>query len=226
MKSYKIFRKSIMNRIKLLLAFTIIFFNNSKAQFLHIEDISVPSYVYENTPVSMTFKIKNTGFSTYNGTMVVYMAEQFFDFPKDIYVDNIYLNPNDSIFINPNDVTFQNFFFQYGNNIVVVWPKGIGVQNDSVTFPLYMDYNLMIEESNQASLLIYPNPVINEINILNLNNNKTIEYVRIFDSIGKNIYFFENVNQSIDLSGLKQGLHFIEITFNTGEVLLNKIQKL
>ncbi|MFN4234349.1 MAG: T9SS type A sorting domain-containing protein [Bacteroidia bacterium] len=226
MKSVINYLKNILNRFALISVFVIALFNVSNAQFLHIEDISVPFYVNENSPVSMTFKIKNTGFNSYNGTMIVYMAELSLDFPKDIYSTQISLNPNDSIFINPNDVTFQNFFFQYGNNIVVVWPKGIGVQNDSVTFQLYMDYSLMIEENNQASILIYPNPVVNELNILNLNNHKAIEHVRIFDTIGKNILCFKNVNHSIDLSGLKQGLHFIEITFNTGEVLINKIQKL
>lgn len=201
----------------------IVFYAN--AQFLHIEAINVPSYVNEGTPVNMEFKVKNTGFSSYNGTMMLYMAELSFDFPKDIYTDSIFIQANDSVQINTN-ATFQNFFFQYGNNIVVVWPKGINVPNDSVSFPLYMDVSLMVDEFTSDKFYIYPNPVVNEVNIYYSNTINTIEQVRIYDQLGREVLSEIFMGNTINLSNNKSGLYIIEIVLSNKQSLFTKIHKL
>lgn len=197
----------------------------AKAQFLHIEAINVPTIVNEGTPVNMEFKVKNTGISFYDGTMILYMAEQTFDFPKDIYAANVFIDVNDSIIINTN-ATFQNFFFQYGNNIVVVWPKGINVPNDSVSFPLYMNASLMVDEYTSDKFYIYPNPVVNELNVYYSNTINSVEQVRIFDQLGRQVFSEKFMGNAINMSKQKSGLYIVEIVLNNGQSIFSKIHKL
>jgi hypothetical protein len=208
--------------VVLLLNIAVLYAN---AQFLHIEAINVPSYVNEGTPVNMEFKVKNTGSSSYNGTMMLYMAEQFFDFPKDIYTDSVFIQANDSVQINTN-ATFQNFFFQYGNNIVVVWPKGINVPNDSVSFPLFMDVSLMVDEYTSDKFYIYPNPVVNEFNIYYSNTINSVEQVRIFDQLGREVVSEKFMGNAINLSNQKSGLYIVEIVLSNRQSIFSKIHKL
>ncbi len=208
--------------IVLLLNMAVVYVN---AQFLHIEAINVPGSVNEGAPVNMEFKIKNTGSAFYDGTMMLYMAELSFDFPKDIYAGYVFINVNDSIIINTN-ATFQNFFFQYGNNIVVVWPKGINVPNDSVSFPLYMDVSLMVDEYTSDKFYIYPNPVFNELNVYFSNTINSVEQVRIFDQLGREVVSEKFMGNAINMSNQKSGLYIVEIVLSNRQSIFSKIHKL
>jgi hypothetical protein len=195
-------------------------------QFLHIDTVSVPTYVYENSPVSLVFSVKNTGIAPYNGTIVIYMEELSYNFPKDIYAGSHVIGINDSVIINANDVEFQSLYFQYGNNIVVVWPKGMGVSNDSLYFNMYMDYNLAVTNYEAYEFNIYPNPFSDKIKVEWNNPKNSIEQVRIYNLYGTLLKNCNMREEFIYLSELNSGIYLMELQLNDGSTITKKLNKL
>ena len=67
----------------------------------------------------------------------------------------------------------------------------------------------------------YPNPIKN---ILNLNSEKEIKSIEIYDIIGKQVSKPTNFEQ-IDLSNLKSGIYHLKIILNSNELVVKKIIK-
>ncbi|MEG0187840.1 T9SS type A sorting domain-containing protein [Algoriella sp.] len=77
------------------------------------------------------------------------------------------------------------------------------------------------ESTSKTSILIYPNPTKNILNIL---SDEKIETIEIINSSGQKILNFYNVNK-IDISNLTYGIYFIKIRDNIGNITIKKIQK-
>jgi hypothetical protein len=100
------------------------------------------------------------------------------------------------------------------NNILYIYIPG---SQDSINM-VYLSTNL----------LIFPNPVENNINIIA--HSVKLKEVEIFDIIGNSIYhknYYDEYKASIDLQGNKSGVYLIKITFSDASVLpvIKKILK-
>ena len=83
-------------------------------------------------------------------------------------------------------------------------------------------YTNSISEQHLTLVDIYPNPVLDNLfiksqNIQDLN-------ISIYNTLGQNVYTskIQSENNSINLSGLKKGIYFINIMDENGDVLLSK----
>ena len=65
----------------------------------------------------------------------------------------------------------------------------------------------------ENSILLYPNPAINELNI---STNNKIEHVKLFNISGRLIRSFGNCKKTIDVSELINGIYFIQISTEEG----------
>lgn len=93
---------------------------------------------------------------------------------------------------------------------------------------VYQENVLSVTELDvKPKLLLYPNPVKNKLNIVNLENQDL--NVLIVDVNGRLIfkdnYTIKNSKLTIDTSYLKQGLYFIKLTYNDGESSTSKLIK-
>ena len=99
----------------------------------------------------------------------------------------------------------------FGNEVSNILPPTIGAFNLNTTDDF--ELNIIVEES----IVIYPNPTSNKINIEFglLSNNDLV--VKIWDVKGNLIYVKDNNNSSLclDTSSLTKGLYQIEISDNS-----------
>lgn len=73
-----------------------------------------------------------------------------------------------------------------------------------------------------AQLSIYPNPVID---LLNIQSDIEIERVQVVDIVGKTIMDFTNPPSQISFSELNSGMYVINISLANGEQLIKKVLK-
>ena len=103
----------------------------------------------------------------------------------------------------------------YKNN-ELVW----GVEPEVVSF-------LSVEEQNEISFNIFPNPVQDRLHIENINATQNT-FVQLFDALGKVVLSRKiqlgTGNTIVDTSGLSQGLYFLTID-RDGKKLIRKIIK-
>jgi hypothetical protein len=62
---------------------------------------------------------------------------------------------------------------------------------------------------------MFPNPANDYLNFAT-NSNEDID-VQIFDIIGKSVLRLEDVRESVDISELKSGVYFVQITLGAGK---------
>ncbi len=82
------------------------------------------------------------------------------------------------------------------------------------------------EKTEKTTLLpieLYPNPAIDEVNILN--NYYTIDQITIYDMLGREVTkpFFTQDN--FEIRGIKEGFYFVKLTFEGGWSVYKKIIK-
>ncbi|MBI2280284.1 MAG: T9SS type A sorting domain-containing protein [Bacteroidetes bacterium] len=105
--------------------------------------------------------------------------------------------------------------YKTGDNIVVVWPYTFsGTTRDTLRKNIYIDDPISVNPITglDDELLIYPNPFHDKVFIKNLNNNKTIDQVRIIDVNGKIIYD-NKFSNTIKFDEINTGIYFLEIFF-------------
>lgn len=97
---------------------------------------------------------------------------------------------------------------------------------EPVTINTKMDSNTYIINAKSGLITVMPNPFTNNIHINN-KSNKIIEHVRIFSIIGSEVYnqFGYGLDEEVDLSHLKNGIYFLEITQKNGEKYIFNILK-
>ena len=96
----------------------------------------------------------------------------------------------------------------YGNN---VWLDNIQISN----------VPLAVGEIDNEGLAIFPNPVND---VLNINYNKTINQIDIYDVYGKLVKTFTTVGNSINVSDLSEGVYMLNMQTEEG-VIVRKIVK-
>jgi len=94
------------------------------------------------------------------------------------------------------------------------WNKGTSSWDKSEISTYYYSLNSTSNPSLFGTdLVIYPNPVSNELQISGSNVNSNIS---ILDISGKTILTQKNVGKTIDVSSLKEGIYFLQLTNSTG----------
>lgn len=83
--------------------------------------------------------------------------------------------------------------------------------------PIVLNAALGLDGSNKSSFKIYPNPASNNISI-KINNSARINNVLFYDILGKQVKKVTNNFEDIDLQNLDNGLYFLKIKSNLGEV--------
>lgn len=192
---------------------------------LKIELVSFPDTVIEYMPNTATIKVKNIGLTAYNGPLVVYMAEVIDFFPTDIHNEiSVSIPATDSITFNIGNIIFFNPFFKYGNNIVVVWPQGIGCDNDSLQVNVFMK-NFVGIPYNQAGayyISATPNPFADSF-LLKANGIDFIQQdLTLRDALGRKIPFHLQGNQ-VFVEGSEKGLYLLEIKLPDGSLTYKKL---
>lgn len=79
----------------------------------------------------------------------------------------------------------------------------------------YQNFPLSISEQNLVQFDIYPNPVASELFIAS--ENAQIENIRIYSISGKQVLDDSNFENSLDVSGLSEGVYFLEIYSSEGK---------
>ena len=79
-----------------------------------------------------------------------------------------------------------------------------------------------INNYNNLSLEIFPNPTYDKLNLSDINN---LSLVEITDQIGKKIKSISTPKQSIDVSDLENGVYFIELIYKNQKKIRRFIKK-
>lgn len=157
-------------------------------------------YLWDNTTSSWT------GFSKF--TISYYTTnhlEQFritYTMSGGLWVENTEI---ESIYDGNNNLTIENTY--NWNLITSSWNK-IRISTYYYTFISTGDPSV-----NGQNMNIYPNPVSDVLQINGLNSNTTCS---IIDINGKIVYKQNNIEKTIDVSSLKEGIYFLQITNRTG----------
>ena len=94
------------------------------------------------------------------------------------------------------------FTSAYGNNI---WIDNVNIFNGPVG----------IEENEDNSLTIFPNPAKD---VLNINSDKAINQIDVYDMNGKLVKSYTNVSNTINIKDLSTGAYMLNITTEDGQV--------
>lgn len=171
--------------------------------------------------VSVT--IKNTGTQTFTGKIYVdYKSSgstggttpQVLDSTKSSQTMNI----NDTVNISAQYFKVDQQNFSKGPNIVVVWPRAIGVSTvDSATTTIVVVDPAGVTEILKAEngFVLYPNPAYSRIYILPADSKISIENVRIYNNIGILVRSLKCNNNLVDIDGLDKGIYTLEIETDT-----------
>jgi hypothetical protein len=118
----------------------------------------------------------------------------------------------------------RNFFV--GIDVVVIWPKAVGVPtHDSLKYivTIYSPSSvsrMLVENGIQ----VFPNPFTDHFNVLDKAAQNKIERVSIYDIKGILIrsYF---PNETVDLSSIPNAFYLVELHYKTGMRKYVKVQK-
>jgi hypothetical protein len=94
------------------------------------------------------------------------------------------------------------FTSNYGNNI---WIDNINISNQPAG----------IEENEDNSIAIFPNPAKD---VLNITSEKAINQIDVYDVNGKLVKSYTNVNNTINVKDLATGVYMLNITTEDGQV--------
>jgi len=80
----------------------------------------------------------------------------------------------------------------------------------------------LADVSQSFDLKLFPNPVIN---ILNLESEETISKIEVFNTLGINVMTVENQVSQISLHPLSPGIYMVKVTSDLGNFTTQKILK-
>ena len=89
------------------------------------------------------------------------------------------------------------------------------LSNGIFGFAIFKDYALSVNENSLNSTTLFPNPVSETLFILS--EGTPIQSITIYSISGKRILSETSTTNQIDVSGLKAGLYFAEITTSEGQ---------
>ena len=185
------------------------------------------SNVNYTTTVTFFGYISNKGTSSFTGTVAIQAMR---DTTFGVFLDSTSifasLLPNDSAAVSISFIPSpgNNAFKSGGNgNTIVVWPKvisGSAIIGDSLRPVIYVNATSSIFEFEKNSINLYPNPVINSLNITS-ENSERYKTIIIYDVFARKIKEL-SYQEKIDVSDLISGNYWMIISSeknHTGLVL-------
>ncbi|MDB4303239.1 T9SS type A sorting domain-containing protein [Desulfosarcina sp.] len=125
----------------------------------------------------------------------------------------------------------MNFAEMFTSDHIALWAgygeSGITIDEIRISTESYYDPSTSIGNisSNNTSLVAYPNPVENQLNI---SNEDIISSLSIVNILGQEMVSFDNLQLgtlSIDVSELESGVYFVRAVGNDGQRTIKKIMK-
>lgn len=214
----------MMKRLLLLLAATMLWIGQSKAQ----ANIGISSF-YWNGPQTVsygdsttyTFVVKNYGPGTVNVPITIYTGiwDSSTTFIDTISVDSsslsqTTLNAGDSAWVTHTQV-FDSSNFRVGATVVVIWPAAANAETqNSASYTVYVETSMnLIEIEQPGRANVYPNPAFDRVMISPPagESEAFVEQVRLFDASGR-LLLIRQGKGTLDISGLVAGTYILEIT--------------
>jgi hypothetical protein len=113
------------------------------------------------------------------------------------------------------------------NSIKVYWPSGIVdfISNPAIntTLNIIESYALSVNDEKLSDVLIYPNPVEDDLNI-KTKESLVNKIASIFDINGKRVINLKLTSKHIDVSNLQNGTYFLRLESN-GRIMTQKFLK-
>lgn len=188
-------------------------------------DTAIQGQIYPNIHIH----VKNVGNSTFWGDIHAFLYSQslgsgsYDTLRDDPFHTNIFIPAGDSVTLqaNPN-YSFRAIHYAAGDNIVVVWPFSGTTLFDSHQTNVFFSITTGMFELSNESPEIYPNPV-STILTLNYHGKNKVEQVRIYDLVGREVFVAKKALSTIDLTGFREGVYFLELMYVSGERSIKKI---
>lgn len=196
---------------------------------VHLGNTVVVAGLLKNYSPNVTFDSSHTLYL--EGTVDTGSGPVAFSIP---YPQLIVISPQDSqpVFFS---ILFDTSFvgapqFHVGNNVVVVWPIGVGPGSfdarDSLILDVYViDDSSVGPEPPGGFLRIYPVPANGPLVISSFHPQYHITTVIIYDSMGKEVYNGVPAGQSIDTESWAPGLYTVQAGLSNGTVSWYKIMR-
>lgn len=138
------------------------------------------------------------------------------------------INSGDTIGLYCHIIVKHPYFNNGKGNLIVVWPTGGRSSNnalvpcsDSFRYATNVTISGFAGVNEKAdpfgSLSIYPNPTNTFLNIQNNNPELVLKLARIMDYAGREIMTRRNDFEKLDVSALKPGTYFLELTSVDGD---------
>jgi hypothetical protein len=162
--------------------------------------------------------------NTYSGTLSYDNSNNYFEILS-------FERTNDDCNIKSHNL-FEGIFFEFfivGHSFSPwVEDEGNGEQTFWTISPWYPLLNgknmpLGVNEYAASNVIIYPNPVSNTLFVTS--ETPQIERLTIFSVSGQVVFFEENDTNSVDVSGLSEGVYFLEITSEKEKSIQKFIKK-
>ncbi|PLX14922.1 MAG: hypothetical protein C0598_00285 [Marinilabiliales bacterium] len=152
--------------------------------------------------------------------MVEFDGTQYSDFDSDIFEYNIEL-PDGTVDVpvvtgipmeETSTVVVVPATELPGTTVIDVFAEDLSSHN---TYTFNFTVAVGVDEIASSKIKLYPNPNNGQFHISGLDANADIN---IYNVSGKKLYEFENVNSKVDVSGLVNGIYFIQIITEEGIV--------
>ncbi len=95
-----------------------------------------------------------------------------------------------------------------------------GLDANRIIIYTYNEPNSTETTENELAPIVYPNPANNEITIQGIEDLSKLEFVQITSAIGQSQFAKFNGPNSIDISSLDQGIHFIHLRVEKNNIVL------
>lgn len=193
-----------------------------------------PDTAHESVTYNLTFTVTNMSAGTIVNADTLFimfrndsLAQPIEEVVAQIGVDSI-------AFLDTINLTttyqFTQNKYKSGGNIVVVWPR---VSNTSSVLIDSIRVNVIFEPLAGLTMLhvknetfsVVPNPASDEIRWI-LQPKNDIEYVRILNDAGQEVFYENTQKNLVDINFLSQGFYFLEIKSKSGNLLRKKFLKL
>lgn len=197
---------------------------------LSIDSVVIPdpdtlNYVAgTNDKIEYNFRLTNVGglaatgqvdiMFEYNGNSAVSVLSLVVDLESGEFVDT---TVTDSLLHPNNDARYEG-----GGNIIVIWPRAepdimAADPDTSISMP-YIDSYVGRKPpiAITSRIDIYPNPVHDKLMFNYKKSGSTLEFVRILDPYGRQVYYGQQAISEISMLPYPPGLYYLEFRYRDG----------
>ena len=211
---------------------------NARSQSLGVDTnafnlASLPDTINLNDNYTHHIVVQNKSATVLNGTIYLVAAVDTLDSlgtllsidtVGSIAVSNFGLNDTVGITYAENYNLANGY--KVGGNIVVVWPvANFGTTADSIKKFVYINNSFSIDDYEKDNpIIIYPNPVGNELFIRFMEPKITVKQVRIYDVNGRIIYK-DQFKSKLNVSDFPKGIYILHLEMKDEKELHYKLIK-